>query len=1494
MKLWHGVEPREQANRKFTFGNASPVFVVHKAGAWHWSLYCFDFDLRVKACIGGDMMPENLKSYLHGSASDYGDFHDVSPKLPPQDADECAARVVCFAKWFATRTANGFDGRFDEALFLRSVERRMVAWRQNREKIKKGEFVPKLAQSSLCKLTKSSICLLCPYDKCPTSVVGLPTGLTTSNSLCFLNQALVVLAASGPWSANPNSLIGHLAVEVLKGSVAGEQTETARNNLAQGLFDSDNAGLDSGAVGYSGQQQCLTECLQRLFEHVSGSLVTQLFKYTCTVCSNSTQLQQSNHAIFPTVSPDTEVMQLEEILVMEQTESTVHWRCSTPDCEGDVKRPELSEDHNFALGASFMAGALPDTIIVALKRGQFGHRLQADIKIPSVVPVNTCNVETLETTTELYVPIYVVLHSSGSDGEYSEGRSAFNVPDSVESSVASANGGHYFGAVLGRDCDGVIVYLDGDRLDKGYLEELLAQGKKVVVVVLRKLKLEAVDLFKIAILEESIANFHRKNLLGEWNRAHQTLANMCHRVANQVFLYLRDNDAAVSCLSKEQFASRRENVYRLFRDFETEPEQTGKVVLTAIAKMWDVRIIVHKFRELADNFGDSGIGTLSVFLNDGLLYPTCLSTFELCETTIQTASGTLGLLSGRTSSPAHQAVFDTIIPIIFPLVVTMFDVAPDHEHFTPIKNSSASPRSLTIGALPLKRSSTYWYGRTLMQNLCNKDASKLTRESPNSTVIECSYSMIYHVVQAVERFVPFTHESTHVILGCGRRGPLLLHSMVDKEITVVGLEIAEVAVVESRQLLGKLQANDPLYKPKIHVEVRDVETLTSLDGFTSVSRFAGSAGAGTADHASRNRIDELVLSSPTVQVYWNNHLPNMKNLELSDEIKAEWQVMVLGQTRQETARISTYLYFRVKQAQRAPEISADVVALVSAARDGRVHHLGEHGTPYTRRNSERRVKTSDKKTDVTPSSLAAKTPPSRGRKKSPTANVTANVEPLDPPSTPNTKRKVRPKTGGLDGIQEADSEGGASEPAPAPKKIGRGKPQIPKETGSEASESTSVDKKRKADDLNITAILIETRRNLSDDMEKAHQKMMAEIKRSQQAVNARLLAAEKKGLSKPALTELLKQVTSAGTKSSAELLQQFPGFSTKLAATHDAIKSLPNTLTSQLRGSEKPKERDPLGSEKTKERHPLESTAGVQAELRFALSQLPAELAKALPPAGTQDGVLKVIADLTAGISKKDRDLLWIEQNRGVELKKKAKKKKKKRKEKHALKEKEKQQVMKEKEQIEQLAKKEKKLAKREKEERRKQELDKEKEKLLVLLKQTGVLRKDRKYRSRASSPSSQDSSSSSRDSSPSSQDSESGRRSRSHSRSSRRMNSASRKRSRSRDRARRRRNSASGKRSRSRDRARRLPKRSRDRSKRRSSPDRDHKTRNNKSVLQTDEAGVGEWLESIHLGSFRKIFIQNNIVGADLKQIPSTMLTGFGMAEHQLARFVAATAALH
>ena len=910
VKFWFGFERQDQATRKFVFGAESPVLVVHHGGDWHWRLYCFDFKAQVKACIGGYPMPAELKSYLHDTALDYEDFEDISPspQLPPQDADECAARVACFAKWFvSSRNAESWGSadayltaRFDQTLYLRSVKSRMVAWRQVRDKIKRDDVVPTL-------LPQSSICRLCLYDRCPTSVMGLPAGLTNSNSLCFLNQALAVLATSGPWSANPNSRIGHLVVEVLQTSVSGGQTEEARNNLARGLFQDGNLDLalfenDNDYIEYTGRQQCMVECLQRMFEHISGPLITHRFRYCCTLCSKESQVEQSNPAIFSEVSPETAVMKLEEMFVIQQTESTVHWRCSTPACPGNVERPQpdAQEDdkHKLALGASFMVGALPDTIIVVCKRRQFEARLQVDIQIPLLVPVKTCDINTLKETSEFYSPLYVALHSSGSDekSDSSTRRSHYNVPDSVKRSVAHADGGHYFGAVLATsprfwDNDSNILYLDDDQVDTGHREELLKQGKKIVVAVLRKQSLGAMDFecsFEKPILDpnslepggsaqnldsktrgdkklveqdESVKKFESKNLLEEWPPNHQTISHVCHRVANQVYMFLRDSDAARPCFSQDELNSRREVVVKLFREHETE--QTRRVILTAIAKLWEVRIIVYKLLEQADCYGTTEEGRLSLFFHNGVLYPTSLSAEDMCET-VKTAEGlVLGVRPARCRSQAHRAVFDTIIPLIYPLVHSMFDVAPDHEAICSIQRA---PSKQQTRALPRLRSSTYWFGRNIVQSVCNEESSKLARSSPVGTVIECSYSMIRHVVQCVERFIPFTHESAHLILGCGRRGPLLLHSMVDKDITVVGLDISPEAVLEARQLVAKLQVTDCAYRPKIHVEEGNVENLTSVDGFTSVSRFAGGKGAGTKDHDSRNKVDELVFSSPTVKV----------------------------------------------------------------------------------------------------------------------------------------------------------------------------------------------------------------------------------------------------------------------------------------------------------------------------------------------------------------------------------------------------------------------------------------------------------------------------------------------------------------------------------------------------------------------------------------------------------------------------------------------------
>ena len=1527
VKFWYGVEYRDPTRqRQLVFGDTSPVLVVHNAGDWHWRLYCFDFEAEVKACIGGYPMPTALASYLDVTAAEYWDFKDISPspQLPGQDADECAARVACFGKWFVSSRhaeswgfADGYaTARFDQPQYLRSVQSRMEVWRQVRRTISSDGVVPKL-------LTQSSICRLCLYDRCPTSVMGLPQGLTNGNSLCFLNQALAVLATSGPWTANPNSLIGHLVVEVLKTSVSGGQTEDARTNLARALFQDGNLERtileDDDLLPYSGGQQCLAECLQGLFEHISGPLVTRKFRYTCTLCNEVSQDQQSDPAIFSEVSPETAVMQLEAMLVMEQTES-VHWRCSTLGCRGNAERPKpgaLEDDtHKFALGASFMVGALPDTLIVVCKRRQFGWRLKVDIQIPLAVSVRTCDIHTLEETSELYSPIYVALHGSGSDDNSelrSARRSAFNVPDSVERSVAHANRGHYFGAALaglpnGNGSD--ILYLDDDQVDKGHREELLVQGQKIVVVVLRKQTLlGAVNFFNIAErgfentifnkdldlseLEESVKLFDSKNLLEEWSPKQQAVSHMCHRVANQVHMFLRDSDSAMPCFTEEQVANRREIVAQLFNEHETE--QTRRIILTAIAILWEVRIIVHKFREQAESYGTTATGNLSLFFHNGVLYPTSLSTTDPCDT-VKTAEGLLlGVLPTRRRSQAHRAVFDTIIPLVYPLVVSMYDAEPNHDTMCAIQRA---PSKQTTVKLPRGRTSTYWFGRNLVQSVCGEESSLLARSSPNSTAIECSYAMIRHVVQCVERFVPFTHESAHLILGCGRRGPLLLHSMVDKDITVVGLDISAEAVLESRQLVAKLQATDAEYWPKIHAEETNVETLTSVDGFTSVSRFAGGKAAGTRDHASRNATDELVFRSPTVKVYWNNHLPDMNVLDLPAIIKAEWRVLVLPGTRQENCKFSTFLYFRVKPADSTANICLRVKGLISAAQRRTSHTLVAHETP-TLRQSKR---VSDKKENPS------------DRKRGPSAAGSPSTPGIE--DTPKNPSKIVPATP----TRRNNAKPGVTPPSPS---LARVEPIIDPPTVGDTPPSRSQARTRrsKLGDADVminqesatAAMFKETTRNLTAEFKH----ILTEVKKTNATLSEHRAETNKKAPSKIDFTELSKQLSSAGFKESAEILKQIPTLAAKLDAANEAINRLPDDLTSQMRKK--------TLAENAGTKAPQGEPSEVLAQLRATLSLIPTTISAALPPAGIQAGmhdVQKVLAELTVGMATNQRDLLWLETTRVAGLREqetalRAEAKRKKHEMKAEAQRKEHEKDMKRKKK--KKDRKEKKKEKKQKKEKKRQKIaadekeqnlaaktmtEEEKNKLLSLLQNTGALRMHRspsKAERREERKRDSETSSSSDNSERSrSRDRATGRRkSRSRDRSTGRRKSRSRDRSRDRSKSRPRDRSRGRKKSRSRDRSRGRDRDRRPRGRSTSVPlpvvphplphplPQSQSCEEAASVSDVGEEGVGMWLTKNHLADFRDIFKKNNVCGADLKYLTTTQLKEWGMQEHQLTRFL-------
>ena len=669
-----------------------------------------------------------------------------------------------------------------------------------------------------------------------------------------------MLATSGPWSAKPNDDVGHLLVQVLLISCLDNETEEMRNSLAQMLFSESESEDHWGSFGesYSGEQQCIEECLRKMCEHLSGPVVTEVNVYTCSVCNASTQTSETTSMFF-TKEGIQEVMSLTELIDMEQ--SDVRWRCSTPNCLGDGNGPK-----KFALGSTFMKGALPDTIIVGCKRSQFQSRLATDIQIPFDVPVKTTN-ESCDTISEIYSPLYVVLHSSGGiPATLNSRRSRYNVPDTDAASVLHARGGHYFGAVLetlarvdpdddkqdmgtralayqSNVAKSGIVYLDDDKLDKYTRAELVLQGQKVVVVVLRKKSLGqgTVDLYPHALEKAFEAHLASMELIKEWSSRHMTSFYLCHRVANHVFIFLKESDGALPCFNQAPLESRPRIVSELFKNSQTE--QTRRVILTAIAIMWQVRITVHKFQGDPEIFGTNDCtGNFALFLHGGVLFPTS-GAVEQGMAIITTSSGLrLGLLATRGSSARHLAVFDTIIPIVCPLTYMLAAHDPGNVNLLAFDQLVLDKNKLpTLPSLPTNKHTTYWHARNLVAGLCNGEASLLMRSSPKSTGIECSYAMIWQVVQTIERFVPFTDQSTHLILGCGRRGALLNYLMIDKDITLVGLDVSQDAVDESNQLIARVQATDAHFQPKIHVEMMNVDTgpLTSLHGFTSASRFAG-------------------------------------------------------------------------------------------------------------------------------------------------------------------------------------------------------------------------------------------------------------------------------------------------------------------------------------------------------------------------------------------------------------------------------------------------------------------------------------------------------------------------------------------------------------------------------------------------------------------------------------------------------------------------------
>jgi hypothetical protein len=645
-------------------------------------------------------------------------------------------------------------------------------------------------------------------------------------------------------------------------------------------------------------------------------------------------------------------------------------------------------------------------------------------------------------------------------------------------------------------------------------------------------------------------------------------------------------------------------------------------------------------------------------------------------------------------------------------------------------------------------------------------------------------------------------------------------------------------------------------------------------------------------------------------VYWNNHLHNMNDLDLSEEIKAEWRVLVIPNTRQEINKYATFLYFRVKPASSVANVCRYVATLLTAAEQRPLHSLVEN-QPRTHRHSERASKNKTPENQRPPASGSPRTPRIGSTQKSP-----ANIRPATgSPSTPTSPAEIPSATPITRGKGKTRASKGTPTPIAGPLAVPFAVPDpMPRrkhrkgdtKAGDEADDDGMIVQE------SATTTLKETARSLVKDFNK----VLTVIKENHQALNSRLTQAEKKGLSKT--DALSKQLSSAGFKESAQILKQIPKLdeiAAKLDATQEAIKNLPNNLTTQMRASEKTRA-EKTRAENTGAKVPQGETSEVIAQLRATLSQIPANLSAALPPADIQAGmhdVHKVLLDLKAGIATNQRDLLWLETkrvdgltNQALALKAEAKRKKLAKdmdKKKRKAEKKEKKEKRKEKKE-----KKRQKKAAEEKEQIQAAKIKAEEEKttLLSLLQKTGALRMQPSpskppKKARSSSQTPEKSRSRSRDrargrSRSRSRDRARGRsKSRSRDRTRRRNKSRSRDRARGRSKSRSRDRARSRSKSRSRDRARRYSNsRSRDRAKskqRSRSRDRDRPQSKNReapaSVLDAGEEDVGLWLIHNNLGNFRDIFKKNNVCGADLKSLSSKQLTEYGMAAHQETRFL-------
>ena len=219
------------------------------------------------------------------------------------------------------------------------------------------------------------------------------------------------------------------------------------------------------------------------------------------------------------------------------------------------------------------------------------------------------------------------------------------------------------------------------------------------------------------------------------------------------------------------------------------------------------------------------------------------------------------------------------------------------------------------------------------------ESSKLQRISQGSTVIESNASMILRISLYINCFLaskPWGPESTHFILGGGRRAAFLLHLLTRNKMTIVSFEKSVEPHNEAIRITDEYRRATQM-NPVIENVLRDTDTITAADilGGTSASRFVGSTRAFQLGN-----VDKLIFESKYMQVYWNCHISAVEFAKLLQQhgmnivLSKGWNVITIHNLRQEKTAMTVYLWVRHLDGsilERSPEV---ISLRNAAAREG--------------------------------------------------------------------------------------------------------------------------------------------------------------------------------------------------------------------------------------------------------------------------------------------------------------------------------------------------------------------------------------------------------------------------------------------------------------------------------------------------------------------------------------------------------------------------------